>query len=251
MSLDDLRNRIDNIDRQLVELLNERAQVVIEIGKLKSKTDAPVYAPDREKQVLTKVRKANKGPLPDRTLVAIWRELMSGSFVLERPLRIAYLGPQGSFSHTAALLKFDLSSIPAGSTVQAVELKLTLNQGSVIPSDVFDVNKITSSWTEGNCVSGSGVDWNHKPNSGDDLALWFAQSSSVSVKSSDFPNLTNAVQSWVNNANQNYGLYLVDNSGPNGITFYSREDSTASHRPALVRHRSPSRPAVSGHQRLE
>jgi chorismate mutase/prephenate dehydratase len=109
MSLEDLRNRIDKLDRQLVELLNERAQIVIEIGKLKSKTAAPIYAPDREKAVLTKVMNANKGPLPDRTLVAIWRELMSGSFVLERPLRIAYLGPQGSFSHTAALLKFGQS----------------------------------------------------------------------------------------------------------------------------------------------
>ena len=109
MSLEDLRNRIDKIDQQLVELLNERARVVIEIGKLKSKTDAPIYAPDREKQVLTKVKSANKGPLPDRTLVAIWRELMSGSFALERPLRVAYLGPQGSFSHTAAMLKFGQS----------------------------------------------------------------------------------------------------------------------------------------------
>jgi chorismate mutase/prephenate dehydratase len=109
MSLEELRNRIDKIDRQLVELLNERAQVVIEIGKFKTKTDTPIYAPDREKAVLTKVMNANKGPLPDRTLVAIWRELMSGSFVLERPLRIAYLGPQGSFSHTAAMLKFGQS----------------------------------------------------------------------------------------------------------------------------------------------
>ncbi len=109
MSLDDLRNRIDEIDAQLVKLLNERAQVVVEVGKLKSRTDGPIYAPDREKQVLAKIRKANEGPLPDRTLVAIWRELMSGSFVLEKPLRIAYLGPAGSFSHTAAMLKFGQS----------------------------------------------------------------------------------------------------------------------------------------------
>jgi len=109
VSLDDLRKRIDEIDGQLVALLNERAQVVVEIGKLKSETDRPVYAPDREKQVLAKIARANKGPLPDRTLAAIWRELMSGSFVLEKPLRIAYLGPGGSFSHTAAMLKFGQS----------------------------------------------------------------------------------------------------------------------------------------------
>ena len=109
MSLKDLRERIDQIDNQLVELLNERARIVIEIGKLKNKTGGQIYAPDREKKVLDKILKTNKGPLPDRCLTAVWRELMSGSFVLERPLRIGYLGPGGSFSHTAAMLKFGQS----------------------------------------------------------------------------------------------------------------------------------------------
>ncbi|MGE5295148.1 MAG: chorismate mutase, partial [Solirubrobacterales bacterium] len=67
MSLDELRKRIDEIDIELVNLLNERAGVVVEIGKLKAQADRPIYAPDREKQVLDKVVKANKGPLPDRT----------------------------------------------------------------------------------------------------------------------------------------------------------------------------------------
>ena len=106
MSLEELRKKIDEIDHQLVQLLNERARVVVDIGKLKSKTDGPVYAPDREKQVLEKIIETNTGPLPDKCLVAIWRELMSGSFFLERSLRIGYLGPGGSFSHTAAMLKF-------------------------------------------------------------------------------------------------------------------------------------------------
>ncbi len=109
MSLEDLRKRIDELDYQLVQLLNERARVVVEIGKLKNKTDKPVYAPDREKQVFARIAQANKGPLADRCLVAIWRELMSGSLVLEKPLRIGYLGPGGSFSHTAAMLKFGQS----------------------------------------------------------------------------------------------------------------------------------------------
>ena len=109
MSLEELRKRIDQIDYQLVQLLNERARVVVEVGKLKTKTDAPVYAPDREKQVFAKIIQANKGPLSDKSLVAVWRELMSGSFALEKPLRVAYLGPEGSFSHTAAMLKFGQS----------------------------------------------------------------------------------------------------------------------------------------------
>jgi len=109
MSLEELRKKIDELDHQLVKLLNERARVVVEIGKLKTKTDKPVYSPDREKEVFARIAQANEGPLPDRCLVAIWRELMSGSFVLERPLRIGYLGPAGSFSHTAAMLKFGQS----------------------------------------------------------------------------------------------------------------------------------------------
>jgi chorismate mutase/prephenate dehydratase len=109
MTLEEFRKKIDEIDIKLVQLLNERAGVVIEIGKLKNKTDKPIYSPDREKEVLARVLEANRGPLPNKCLVAIWRELMSGSFVLERPLRIGYLGPAGSFSHTAALLKFGQS----------------------------------------------------------------------------------------------------------------------------------------------
>jgi chorismate mutase/prephenate dehydratase len=109
MSLDEFRKKIDELDHQLVKLLNERARVVVDIGKLKNKTDKPVYAPDREKDVFARITKANEGPLPDKCLMAIWRELMSGSFVLERPLRIGYLGPGGSFSHNAAMLKFGQS----------------------------------------------------------------------------------------------------------------------------------------------
>ena len=109
MSIEELRNKIDDLDHQLVKLLNERARIVVEIGKLKNKTDKPIYAPDREKTVFEKIKKANSGPVPDKCLTAIWREMMSGSFVLERPLRIGYLGPGGSFSHTAAMLKFGQS----------------------------------------------------------------------------------------------------------------------------------------------
>lgn len=104
-----LRARIDEIDARLVELLNERAEVVVEVGKAKQKGAGPIYAPDREKQVLDRVRTRNHGPLPDRCLEAIWREMMSGSFALEKPLRVGYLGPKGSFSHLAAKKKFGAS----------------------------------------------------------------------------------------------------------------------------------------------
>jgi len=109
MSIDELRKKINDLDLKLVKLLNERASVVVEIGNLKNKQDKPVYAPDREREVFESITKANEGPLPDKCLVAIWRELMSGSLQLERPLRIGYLGPGGSFTHTAAMLKFGQS----------------------------------------------------------------------------------------------------------------------------------------------
>ncbi len=109
--LENLRNKIDVLDQKLVNLLNERAEVVIEVGKIKKndKNAPPIYAPSRERAVFNKIKAANKGPLPDRCLQAIYRELMSGSFFLERPLRIAFLGPKGSFSHCAAMLKFGQS----------------------------------------------------------------------------------------------------------------------------------------------
>src|SRR2546421_245829 len=107
--LDPLRRQIDDLDAQIVDLLNARARVVVEVGKIKQQHNFPIYAPDREKAVLEKVRRLNKGPLPDRCLDAVYRELMSGSFALEKPLRIGFLGPDGSFSHSAAMLKFGSS----------------------------------------------------------------------------------------------------------------------------------------------
>lgn len=107
--LEQLRKQIDPLDRQIVELLNRRAQLVVQIGKLKQDHSLPVYAPDREKKVYERICGANNGPLPDKVLIAIYRELMSGSLLLEKPLRIGYLGPQGSFSHMAACGKFGTS----------------------------------------------------------------------------------------------------------------------------------------------
>jgi len=111
LNIEALRQKIDQLDEQLVHLINERAKVVEQVGQIKrsDKNAPPIYAPDRERAVLDKIKANNQGPLPDRCLMAIYRELMSGSFYLERPLRIAYLGPQGSFSHSAALLKFGQS----------------------------------------------------------------------------------------------------------------------------------------------
>jgi chorismate mutase/prephenate dehydratase len=108
-SLQALRQQIDDLDGKIVDLLNARARVVVDIGKLKQQNNAPIYSPDRERAVLDKVRRLNQGPLPDRCLEAVYRELMSGSFALEKPLKIGFLGPAGTFSHAAAVMKFGSS----------------------------------------------------------------------------------------------------------------------------------------------
>jgi len=104
--LADVRKKIDAMDRKLVKLLNERAELVVHVGKLKRKAGLPIYTPHREAQVLEKVIGLNKGPLPERALEGVYRELMSGSFALQQPLRIGFLGPAGSYSHMAAVKQF-------------------------------------------------------------------------------------------------------------------------------------------------
>jgi chorismate mutase/prephenate dehydratase len=107
--LGSLRTRIDDLDRRLVELLNSRAGLVVEVGKYKQAHGIPIYAPHREAEVLMRVLGHNAGPLQNRTIEGIYRELMSGSFALEKPLSIGYLGPPGSYSHMAAVRHFGSS----------------------------------------------------------------------------------------------------------------------------------------------
>lgn len=104
-----IRVKIDALDKKLVLLLNDRAELVVEVGRLKRAARLPIYAPHREAEVLDKVTKANAGPLPNRALEGVYRELMSGSFSLQQPLRIGFLGPLGSYSHLAAVRHFGSS----------------------------------------------------------------------------------------------------------------------------------------------
>ncbi len=104
-----LRTGIDRLDRKLVQLLNQRSKLVVKVGKYKREAGIPIYAPHREQEVLAKVLALNAGPLQGRAIEGIYRELMSGSFALEQPLRIGYLGPPGSFSHVAAVRQFGSS----------------------------------------------------------------------------------------------------------------------------------------------
>src|SRR5271156_2692890 len=109
MTLGEIRSRIDVIDSQLLELLNQRADLVHEVGVLKKRDGVAIYAPEREEKLLRSLIERNKGRLPATAVRAIYREIMSASFALEKGLTIAYLGPEATWSHQAARAKFGAS----------------------------------------------------------------------------------------------------------------------------------------------
>ncbi|MHB1308052.1 MAG: prephenate dehydratase [Limisphaerales bacterium] len=114
MSILQHRKAIDQLDQQIIRLLNERTKHALEIGTLKVKQGDEIYAPHRERAVLNRVAKMNSGPLTGDGIRSIYREIMSGAIALEKPLTIAYLGPEATFTHQAALQKFgnSLSYLP-------------------------------------------------------------------------------------------------------------------------------------------
>ncbi len=109
MELDPLRTRIDEIDEHILSLLNERVKCAAEIGRIKRENGAPIYVASREEAVLKKLAKLNQGPLDDQAIRAIYREVMSAAIALEKPMTIAYLGPEATFTHQAAINKFGAS----------------------------------------------------------------------------------------------------------------------------------------------
>jgi len=101
-----LRDQIDTIDMQLLEVLNRRARVVQEIGYIKEAADSPVYRPEREAQILRNVVDRNPGPLPNADVQSIFIEIMSSCRALEKRVTVAYLGPAGTYSELAVYQKF-------------------------------------------------------------------------------------------------------------------------------------------------
>ena len=83
MNLDEFRKQIDSLDSEIVKLLNERINVVLKIGEEKKKAGAEIYVPSRERAVFDKIRSLNKGPLPEESAHAIYREIMSAALALE------------------------------------------------------------------------------------------------------------------------------------------------------------------------
>src|SRR5450830_2073613 len=101
-----LREQIDAIDAQILELLNRRAQIAQQVGHVKAETQAPVFRPEREAQVLRGVAERNPGPMGDREVQTIFREIMSSCRSLEKRVTVAYLGPSGTFSEQAVYQQF-------------------------------------------------------------------------------------------------------------------------------------------------
>jgi chorismate mutase/prephenate dehydratase len=122
-TLKNLRAHIDKLDQQILKLINERASLAAEIGRLKNDHGAEVFSPTREEEVLKTMLEANEkanGPLDPKTVRAVFREILSGSRALHRVLKVAYLGPEYSFSHLASVERFGhavdlikVGSIPA------------------------------------------------------------------------------------------------------------------------------------------
>ncbi len=110
MTLDELRVEIDRIDDTLLELYNKRMEYVHQVGELKNTTGAPIYRPERELSILNRLKANNSGKLTDKAIDALFLEMFAVARNLERPEAIAFLGPEASFTHQAAEIKFGAMS---------------------------------------------------------------------------------------------------------------------------------------------
>ncbi len=109
-NLDTFRSKIDKIDTEILGLLNKRAGLAIEIAHIKREASLKFHSPEREKAVIERITSLNKGPFPNDALKVILREIISASLSLEEPLKVAYFGPEGTFTHLAALRHFGSSA---------------------------------------------------------------------------------------------------------------------------------------------
>lgn len=109
-AIDKLRRNIDEIDAEILKLLNQRAELAVDIGKEKSKRQAPYHVPEREREIYERLERLNEGPFNNESLRAVFREILSATLSLEEPLTVAYLGPRATFTHQACLEQFGLSA---------------------------------------------------------------------------------------------------------------------------------------------
>lgn len=106
MDIKKLREEIDQIDLQVLQLINKRAELASQIGRAKHETSAVVYVPEREQEIMRRLCSHNPGPLTNAHIISVFRQIISAARNLEQPLRVAFWGPSGSFSHLAATHQF-------------------------------------------------------------------------------------------------------------------------------------------------
>ncbi len=136
--LAELREKIDSIDAEILRLLNQRATCAMEVAKTKIAQGevGTFYRPDRESLVLRRIQDLNQGPLSNETVIRFFREIMSACLALEKPLEVAFLGPEGTFTQQAAFKHFGhaVKTVPAATINEifnAVETRLC--QFGVVP----------------------------------------------------------------------------------------------------------------------
>lgn len=138
-NLTQLRVKIDEIDKQIQKLINDRANIAVEVSKEKIKSDHNIkhfYRPEREAEIFEKIKKCNQGPLSDEKILLIFREIMSACLALESPLKVSFLGPEGTFTQQAAFKHFGQSiDAQPHNTIEAVFRSVELNQSDfgVVP----------------------------------------------------------------------------------------------------------------------
>ncbi|MEX2306202.1 MAG: prephenate dehydratase [Pirellulales bacterium] len=137
-SVADLRRELDRVDAEIVAAINRRAELAQQIGALKQDAEQQIYDPQRERAVLEQAETNNPGPLNNEAVRAVFRELISGTRAVQMPLRVAYLGPEFTFSHLAAIERFGQSAelVPVG-TIAAVfeEVERGHAQFGVVPME--------------------------------------------------------------------------------------------------------------------
>ena len=109
-TLEEYRQEIDALDDRILEILNRRAEFVMQVGRLKTLENRDFHVPSREREIYERLAALNKGPFPTEAIRSVFREIISASLALEAPIKVAYLGPKATFSHLAAMQHFGLSA---------------------------------------------------------------------------------------------------------------------------------------------
>ncbi len=152
-----LRREIDRLDRELLSQINARAELGRRIAEIKDGQGNGLYAPEREEEILQQVVQGNPGPLSDASVRAVFRELVSGTRAVETPLRVAFLGPEYSYSHLAAIERFGQSAelVPVGSIAAVFEeVERSHAQFGLVPIENSTDGRVADSL---DCISRSPV----------------------------------------------------------------------------------------------